>query len=123
MNLETVREYCIAKPDSTESFPFDMVTLVFKVGNKMFALMNTESRPTTINLKCDPERAVQLREQFTAVQPGHHMSKVHWNTITIDGSVRWQEVQEWIDHSYELVRKGLSKAVRDQLILVNRLPE
>lgn len=116
MNIETLREYCIAKPGATESFPFDMVTLVFKVGNKLFALLDTESRPTTINLKCDPERALQLRDQFAAVQPGFHMSKMHWNTITIDGSVRWQEVQEWIDHSYELVRKGLSKAIREQLI-------
>jgi predicted DNA-binding protein (MmcQ/YjbR family) len=116
MNTETLREYCIAKPGVTESFPFDTVTLVFKVGNKIFALLDTESRPTTMNLKCDPERAVQLRDQFAAVQPGYHMNKVHWNTVIIDGSVRWHEVQEWIDHSYELVKKGLSKSVRDGLI-------
>lgn len=116
MNTETLREYCMAKPGVTESFPFDQVTVVFKVGNKIFALLDTESRPTTLNLKCDPERAVELREQFTAVQPGYHMNKTHWNTITIDGSLRRQDVQEWIDHSYELVRKGLSKAIRDQLI-------
>lgn len=116
MNSEAIREYCIAKPGVTESFPFDTVTLVFKVGNKLFALLDTESRPTTMNLKCDPERAVQLREESMAVQPGYHMNKTHWNTITLDGSVRWHDLQEWIDHSYDLVKKGLSKTVREQLI-------
>ncbi|MBC3788065.1 MmcQ/YjbR family DNA-binding protein [Spirosoma utsteinense] len=116
MNIETLRDYCIAKPGVTESFPFDLVTVVFKVGNKIFALLDTESRPTTLNLKCDPERAVELRDQYTAVRPGFHMNKTHWNTITIDGTLRWQDVQEWIDHSYDLVRKGLPKTIRDQLI-------
>lgn len=116
MNTEALREYCLAKPGVTESFPFDEVTLVFKVGNKVFALLNTESRPTTLNLKCDPERAVQLREEYAAVTPGFHMNKVHWNTVTVDGSVRSSEIQAWIDHSYELVRKSLPKAVREQLI-------
>lgn len=123
MNTETLREYCIAKPGVTESFPFDLVTVVFKVGNKIFALLDTESRPTTLNLKCDPERAVELRDQFMAVRPGYHMNKTHWNTITLDGTLRWQDVQEWIDHSYELVKKGLPKAIRDQLIPVSSLPE
>lgn len=116
MNTEMLRDYCLVKPGVTESFPFDTVTLVFKVGNKLFVLLDTESRPTTINLKCDPERAMQLREEFTAIQPAYHMNKTHWNTVTIDSSIRWPDVQEWIDHSYELVRKGLSKAVREQLI-------
>lgn len=115
MNLESVRDYCILKPGVTESFPFDSVTLVFKVANKLFVLLDTESHPTTINLKCDPERAAQLREEFTAVRPGYHMNKTHWNTVTIDNSVRWHELQEWIDHSYELVKKGLPKAVREAL--------
>ncbi len=115
MNTELIREYCLEKIGVTESFPFDTVSLVFKVGNKMFALLDTESRPTTINLKCDAERAVQLREEFDAVRPGFHMNKTHWNTITLDGSIRWTNVQEWIDHSYELVKRGLSRAVRDQL--------
>ena len=116
MNIETIRDHCVAKPGVTESFPFDTVTVVFKVGNKIFALLDTESRPTTINLKCNPERAVQLRETFDAVRPGFHMNKTHWNTVTVDGSVRWQEMQAWIDHSYELVKKGLSKTVLDALI-------
>jgi predicted DNA-binding protein (MmcQ/YjbR family) len=115
MNIETLRDYCLAKPSVTESFPFDSVTLGFKVGNKLFALLDTESRPTTINLKCDPERAVQLRETVAAVRPGYHMNKTHWNTITLDGSVRWHDVKEWVDHSYELVKKGLPKPVREGL--------
>jgi predicted DNA-binding protein (MmcQ/YjbR family) len=116
VNTETLRDYCIAKPGVTESFPFGGDALVFKVGDKMFALLATESQPTTINLKCDPERAVQLREEYPAVTPGYHMNKTHWNTITIDGSVRKADVQEWIDHSYELVKKSLPKAVQAQLI-------
>ena len=115
MNTETLREYCISKPGVTESFPFGGDALVFKVGSKMFALLSTESRPTTINLKCDPERAAQLREEHTAVTPGYHMNKTHWNTITLDGSVRTADVQEWIDLSYELVRNSLSKAVQAEL--------
>ncbi|ADB37414.1 MmcQ/YjbR family DNA-binding protein [Spirosoma linguale] len=116
MNTETLREYCIGKPGVTESFPFGGDALVFKVGGKMFALLATESQPTTINLKCDPELAVQLREEHAAVAPGYHMNKTHWNTITIDGRVRSSDVQEWIDHSYELVKKSLPKAVQAQLI-------
>ena len=115
MNTESIREYCLEKPGVAESFPFDTVSLVFKVGNKMFALLDMEDRPTTINLKCDPERAMQLREKFDAVRPGFHMNKTHWNTVTLDGSVRWPDMQEWIDHSYELVKKGLSRAIREQL--------
>ncbi|WP_020599972.1 MmcQ/YjbR family DNA-binding protein [Spirosoma panaciterrae] len=112
MNIETIRDYCIAKPGVSESFPFGGDTLVFKVGGKMFALLATESQPTTINLKCDPERAVQLRDEHPAVAPGYHMNKTHWNTITINGAVRTVELQEWIDHSYELVRKSLPKAIQ-----------
>ncbi len=81
----------------------------------MFALLATESQPTTINLKCDPERAVQLQDEHPAVAPGYHMNKTHWNTITVNGSVRTTELQEWIDHSYELVRKSLPKAVQAAL--------
>lgn len=115
MNTESIRDYCIAKPGVTESFPFGGDALVFKVGGKMFALLSTESRPTTINLKCDPERAVQLREEHSAVAPGYHMNKTHWNTITVDGRVRTTDLQEWIDHSYDLVKKSLPKAVQAQL--------
>ncbi|UFH53066.1 MmcQ/YjbR family DNA-binding protein [Spirosoma sp. KNUC1025] len=116
MNVETIREYCLSKPSVTESFPFGGDALVFKVGGKMFALLATESQPTTLNLKCDPEKAVQLREEHSAVTPGYHMNKTHWNTITVDGRVRNADLQEWIDQSYELVRKSLPKAVQAQLI-------
>ncbi|MBD2704746.1 MmcQ/YjbR family DNA-binding protein [Spirosoma sp. BT702] len=115
MNVETLREYCLSKPNATESFPFGGDALVFKVGGKMFALLSTESRPTTINLKCDPELAVQLRDEHSAVAPGYHMNKKHWNTVTIDGRVRSSDVQEWINLSYELVRKSLPKAVQATL--------
>jgi predicted DNA-binding protein (MmcQ/YjbR family) len=120
MNIETLREYCLARPGVTESFPFGGDALVFKVGaagtpGKMFALLATESMPTTINLKCDPERAVVLREEHSAVTSGYHMSKVHWNTITLDGSVRMTDVHDWIDHSYELVKKSLPRAVQAEL--------
>jgi predicted DNA-binding protein (MmcQ/YjbR family) len=115
MNVEALRTYCLAKPSATESFPFDDTTLVFKVGNKIFALLDTESRPTTMALKCDHERAVQLREEFDAVQPGYHMNKKHWNTITVDNSLKSRDLHDWIDHSYELVFQSLTKAVRAQL--------
>ncbi|RIV20642.1 MmcQ/YjbR family DNA-binding protein [Fibrisoma montanum] len=115
MNSESIRDYCIAKPGVTESFPFDEVTLVFKVSGKIFALLSLDNQPLTLALKCDPERALQLRDMFPAVRPGYHMNKMHWNTITLDGTVRTNQIQEWIDHSYELVKKGLPKAVREQL--------
>jgi predicted DNA-binding protein (MmcQ/YjbR family) len=115
MNVEALRTYCLTKPSATESFPFDDTTLVFKVGNKIFALLDTESRPTTMALKCDPERAIQLREEFDAVQPGYHMNKKHWNTITVTSSLKSRDLQDWIDHSYELVWQSLPKATRAQL--------
>lgn len=126
MTSETLRDYCLAKPGVTESFPFGGDSLVFKVGGteppmRMFALLATESQPVTINLKCDPERAAELREEHAAVTPGYHMNKTHWNTITLDGSVRKADIQAWIDHSYELVRKSLPKAVQAQLIQVSSL--
>ena len=116
MNTETLRDYCLAKPGVTESFPFGGDALVFKIGSKMFALLATESQPVTINLKCDPERAVQLREEYDAVTPGYHMNKRHWNTITLNGRVRATDVQAWIDHSYELVKMSLPKAIQAELI-------
>lgn len=112
MNTETLRQYCLSKPGATESFPFDESSLVFKVGGKIFALLDIESRPPTINLKCDPERAVQLREENSAVAPGFHMNKRHWNTVTVGGSLRSSDLHDWVDHSYELVMKSLPKAVR-----------
>ncbi|WP_266365997.1 MmcQ/YjbR family DNA-binding protein [Tellurirhabdus rosea] len=112
MNVEELRLYCLAKPGVTESLPFGEDTLVFKVGGKIFALTGLDANPPSINLKCNPERAVELREQFEAVRPGYHMNKTHWNTVIVDGSIRQADLREWIDHSYELVRQSLPKSVR-----------
>jgi len=114
MNIEYLREYCISKKGVTEEFPFDDVTLVFKVGGKIFALTNLDG-DLSINLKCDPEKAIELREEYTNVLPGYHMSKVHWNTIQIDGSISNKLILSWIDHSYDLVIKSLSKKIRSEI--------
>jgi predicted DNA-binding protein (MmcQ/YjbR family) len=110
MNIELIREYCLKKKGVTEEFPFDEETLVFKVMAKIFLLASLESIPLQINLKCDPEKAVELREEYDAVQPGYHMNKKHWNTIIIDGSISSGKISEWIDESYSLVAAGLKKS-------------
>ncbi|RRB06972.1 MmcQ/YjbR family DNA-binding protein [Larkinella rosea] len=115
MNIETLRQYCLSKNGATESFPFGEETLVFKVGGKMFALTSLNDAPLSVNLKCDPERAAELREQYQAVRPGYHMNKVHWNTVLIDGTIRESELKRWIDHSYELIVQSLPKAVQREL--------
>jgi len=102
MNIETIREYCISKTGATESFPFGEDTLVFKTGEKIFALVNLDG-DLSINLKCDPAYAIELRERYSSVTPGYHMNKKHWNTILLDGTVPDKEVFSWIDHSYQLV--------------------
>lgn len=103
MNVEQIREYCIAKADCEESFPFGPDTLVFKVQGKIFLLLSLDSSPVSFNVKCDPDKAEELREQYDCVKPGYHMNKKHWNTITVDGSASTKLLKEWIDHSYELV--------------------
>jgi predicted DNA-binding protein (MmcQ/YjbR family) len=108
MNIEAYRIYCLNKKGVTEEFPFDETTLVFKVMGKMFALTDLESE-FSINLKCDPEKAIELREKYSAVKPGYHMSKKHWNTVTVDGSVTDDLIYDWIDDSYDLVIKKLPK--------------
>jgi predicted DNA-binding protein (MmcQ/YjbR family) len=85
MNIEQIREYCLKKKGVTEEFPFDEETLVFKVMGKIFILASLDSIPLQFNLKCDPEKAIELREEYEAVQPGYHMNKRHWNTVIIDG--------------------------------------
>jgi predicted DNA-binding protein (MmcQ/YjbR family) len=115
MNIEQFRSYCLAKKHVTESFPFDEITLVFKVANKMFALTSLNKQPTTVNLKCDPEKAIQLREEYSDIIEGYHMSKKHWNTITIDGNLSNKLIEELIDHSYNLVIEGLSKKLQKEL--------
>jgi predicted DNA-binding protein (MmcQ/YjbR family) len=102
MNIESLREYCILKADVTEGFPFGENTLVFKAKEKIFALVNLHG-DLSINLKCDPAFAIELREKYTSVSPGYHMNKKHWNTILLDGSIPDKELFLWIDHSYNLV--------------------
>jgi predicted DNA-binding protein (MmcQ/YjbR family) len=102
MDIVALRDYCISKKGANESFPFGEDTLVFKVKGKIFALVNLDGE-LSINLKCDPALAIELRERFHAVTPGYHMNKKHWNTILLDGSVPDKEVFSWIDHSYDLI--------------------
>ncbi len=110
-----LRTYCLSKPGTSEDFPFDATTCVYRVMGRIFALTNVLSEPVQVNLKCDPDWALILRQHYAAVQPGYHMHKRHWNTVTLDGSVPEAEVWEMIDHSYRLVVASLPKAVRAQL--------
>jgi len=115
MKLQEIRDYCNSKAETKEDFPFDMETLVFKVVDKMFALTNIKSEELRINLKCDPTRAQLLRKEYKAIIPGFHMNKTHWNTVIIDGSLKKEFIFELIDHSYELVVKGLPKSKRPKV--------
>jgi predicted DNA-binding protein (MmcQ/YjbR family) len=101
MNVELLREYCISRPDAEECFPFGDDTLVFKIKGKIFALVNLDG-DLSIALKCNPELAIELRENYPAVKPGYHLNKKHWNTISVDGSIADREIFKWIDHSYDL---------------------
>jgi predicted DNA-binding protein (MmcQ/YjbR family) len=114
LNIESFRSYCLLKKGVNEEFPFGEQTLVFKVMGKMFALTDVEQFES-VNLKCDPELAAQLREEFPAVLPGYHMNKKHWNTVLMDGSVSDKHLKAWIDDSYNLVVTSLTKAVRHEL--------
>jgi predicted DNA-binding protein (MmcQ/YjbR family) len=114
MDLEKIREYCLAKLGVTEGFPFDNQTLVFKVGGKMFALIDIEN-PVSVNVKCEPEKAVELREQFHAISPGYHMNKKHWNTIQLNQDLSHQLIVNCLDHSYQLVFQSLSKKIRSEI--------
>jgi predicted DNA-binding protein (MmcQ/YjbR family) len=115
MNVESTRLYCLSKPGTTEDTPFGEDVLVFKVMGKMFALTNLSRLPLSVALKCDPERAVDLRERYDAIVPPYHMNKVHWNEIIFDGSVPDALIRELIDHSYDLVVAGLKKVDRERL--------
>lgn len=105
MNIEDLREYCLQHPFVEESFPFGPDTLVFKVNGKIFLLTGLDNDPLQFNVKCDPEKAEALREQYPSVLPGYHMNKKHWNTIVVDGSVSNRVLKEWITDSYNLVAK------------------
>lgn len=115
MDIETLREYCLSKKAVTEEFPFGEETLVFKVKGKMFLLTGLNSDAFTFNVKCDPAKAIELREQYDAVQPGYHMNKQHWNTVYVDGRLSNQLLREMIDDSYNLVVKSLPKKLREEL--------
>lgn len=103
MNIETLREYCLSKPGVEETVPFGPDTLVYKVNGKMFLLTGLGEERLSFNVKCDPDKAIELREEYDCVQPGYHMNKKHWNTIIVDGSVSIKQLKEWIDDSYKLV--------------------
>ena len=115
INIENFREYCLSKPHTTEGMPFGNDVLVFKVGthekNKMFALCGLEPFDS-INLKCDPQRAIELREEYSGIIPGYHMNKQHWNTCAVDGSIPEELIWELVDHSYELILSSLPKGVQ-----------
>jgi predicted DNA-binding protein (MmcQ/YjbR family) len=118
MNLETFYEYCLSKKAVTEHFPFDEDTLVFKVGGKMFALSSLkqwEKQEPSVNLKCDPERALELRANYDAINEGYHMSKIHWNTVAINQDVPDAMLKALIDHSYDLVFKSLTKKIQAEI--------
>ena len=108
MNIQDYRSYCLDKPGTEESFPFDKHTLVFKVAHKILALTNVDEF-NFINLKCDAEEAVILRENYSCVIPGYHMNKKHWNTIILDGSIHDKFIYSWVDNSYNSVYNGLTK--------------
>ena len=114
MDIETYRNYCLCKKGVTEEFPFDNSTLVYKVVDKIFTLANIEPFES-INLKCDPETALQLREMYEGVTPGYHMNKKHWNTVCIDGSIPDKTICQWIDDSYNLVVNKLPQKDRQWL--------
>lgn len=106
MHLDDIREYCLSKPEVEEALPFGPDTLVFKVNNKLFLLTGFDNDPVQFNVKCNPEKAIELREEFpSAVLPGYHMNKKHWNTVVVNGTISTKQLKAMIDESYELVKK------------------
>lgn len=123
MNIEAFREYCLAKKGVTEGFPFDADTLVFKVGGKMFALTNLSDFDSGIALKCDPEKAIVLREEFPDdITGAYHMNKTHWNNVKPNGRVPMLLLHELIDHSYLLVYNSLTRSQKLQVEIANEKP-
>ena len=116
MNVEVFRDYCLSKPHVTESFPFDEATMVFKVAGKMFALTNLNRFPFQVNLKCNPEQALMLREEYVdIILPGYHMNKTHWNTVILSGNLSEKFILALIDNSYDLVVNNMSKKKQHEL--------
>jgi predicted DNA-binding protein (MmcQ/YjbR family) len=122
MDLESFREYCLAKKAATEGMPFGETVVVFKVGGKMFALASLDEVPTTVNLKCDPDLALELRDRYEQVRPGYHMNKKHWNTVELGTGIPNAEIRKMIDHSYGLVAERLSKAKQERATRLRRSP-
>jgi predicted DNA-binding protein (MmcQ/YjbR family) len=117
MDLPDAIEHCLSKPHAEEGTPFGPDVLVYKVADKLFALTQPDEFPARMNLKCDPERAALLREEYDSIVPGYHMNKRHWNTVILDGSLPSALVRDLIDHSYELIVSSLPKAKRAELRL------
>lgn len=115
MNIEELRDYCMSKKAVEETLPFGPDTLVFKVMGKAFLLTGLDENPVQFNVKCDPEKVIELREQYSCVLPGYHMNKKHWNTIVADGSVSNRLLKEWITDSYNLVISGMPKVQQKKL--------
>ncbi|MGB8706078.1 MAG: MmcQ/YjbR family DNA-binding protein [Gillisia sp.] len=116
MNIEHLRDYCLSKKGVTEELPFGPDTLVFKVMGKIFALASLDAIPLTVNLKCDPDKAPNLRDEYPDnILPGYHMNKKHWNTLVLDGNLQNSLIFELTDHSYEQVRGGLTKKLQKEL--------
>lgn len=117
MDIEKFRNYCLSKQETTESFPFDEDTLVFKVAGKMFALVSLSEKPMTVNLKMDPEIILEWRERYSEITPGFHMNKQHWNSVIFNGTIPLAELKWLIDHSYSEVVKKLPKKVRERFTI------
>jgi len=107
MDIESLREYCLKKKGAKEEFPFGPDTLVFKVGGKVFLITTLDQSPLQFNVKCEPEKAIELRERYESIQPGYHMNKKHWNTIYVNGRLSEKMLREMIDDSYELILQSL----------------
>lgn len=117
MDAEAIRQLCLKKNGKiTEGFPFGEGVLVFKINGKMFLLLNLDAHPLSMNVKCDPELAIDLRERYEAVLPGYHMNKVHWNTVLLNGSIPPHEIRKMVDHSYEQIVLGMKTSDRDKLL-------
>jgi predicted DNA-binding protein (MmcQ/YjbR family) len=115
MTRDKILELCAKLPAAVEDYPFGDGVAVFKVGGRMFALVPLDEEPGSVNLKCDPMLALELREMYAAVRPGYHQNKRHWNTVDLDGSIEDDELRDMVEHSYELVVSGLPRAQRDRI--------
>lgn len=115
MNVEELREYCLSRKGTTECFPFDEVTLVFKVMGKMFALIPLDEPDLSISLKCDPEKALQLRESYNSISPAYHFNKKYWNTVQVSPEISRELLEELVNHSYDEVVAKLPKKTKEEL--------